>query len=461
MDIGDVPVVRMFTHKGLHYVYDLYKNQVLNISHEHYKELLHLHKIGIGMYKKLASNKKPYIDIIALISCGYFSSSKIDEIKHPYDEKLKFAIERFMQDMILQVTQKCNFNCRYCLYSGNIGVERNHSNRDMDWSTAKKSVDYLRLHSLDSEIITIGFYGGEPFLNFPLIERITEYVSDLFVTKQVNFITTTNGSLLSDEIIHFLVKHSFSTLISLDGTPTMHNKTRKMRLDGSDTFGIIFKNLKKIMLHHPKYFERNITINSVLSDEIEVKEAQTFFIENGIPKEKIIFNKTNLSGLEYISSGVLDGAYKISKEEANYGLVFDPDKNEAYALFKKKLSENSTIPKKWHHDGQCIPLSRRLFVTASGNLYPCEKIIENDAFCFGNIDCEEISINKIRKLLNIGKLSENECKKCWAIRFCEMCISHCLDAERKCLSSATKAFYCELTKKKILGYMKMYVEETE
>lgn len=44
----------------------------------------------------------------------------------------------------------------------------------------------------------------------------------------------------------------------------------------------------------------------------------------------------------------------------------------------------------------------------------------------GNIDIG-LDLEKINNILNIGKLTEDECKKCWAFQYCNMC---CNKAEK-------------------------------
>ena len=46
----------------------------------------------------------------------------------------------------------------------------------------------------------------------------------------------------------------------------------------------------------------------------------------------------------------------------------------------------------------------------------------------GNLD-DGLDIEKIKMLLNIGKLTENECKKCWAFQFCTQCLRSAVDGD--------------------------------
>ncbi len=58
----------------------------------------------------------------------------------------------------MQLTQNCNFRCKYCIYSETHNTrQRSHSTERMTWETAKKAIDFLREHSVDSPEVNIGF----------------------------------------------------------------------------------------------------------------------------------------------------------------------------------------------------------------------------------------------------------------------------------------------------------------
>ena len=65
----------------------------------------------------------------------------------------------------------------------------------------------------------LNFYGGEPLLSFKLIRQAVSFLENN-LNKQnqtVHYSLTTNGSLLTNEIIQFLDEHNFSVELSFDG----------------------------------------------------------------------------------------------------------------------------------------------------------------------------------------------------------------------------------------------------
>ena len=93
-----------------------------------------------------------------------------------------------------------------------------------------------------------------------------------------------------------------------------------------------------------------------------------------------------------------------------------------------------------------------------GDFYPCEKLIECPNLSIGNIE-SGLNIQKIVDFLNIGKSTEADCKHCWAMRFCEMCIAQCFDPEQGNITVEAKRISCDKQKQKTLYFFKKLIEE--
>lgn len=448
VDYKDIPVLKTFVDCGKYYVYDFAKNTILCVSAEQYVEICNLSSLGISAFQAQNKSTKAYRDIISLIKKGFFVGTTVDQVVHPYNEMYEALCDRFIQDLVLEVTQDCNFQCRYCLYANHTNVERDHFKRNMSLMTAKSCVDFLYEHSKDAQTIRIGFYGGEPFLNFELIKFIVEYANNKFQSKNIIYITTTNGSILNDEHIDFIIRNKFELLISNDGP--YQDKHRRFRVNGNETSDIVNSLIKKIFKRNSTYFMDNVNVGPVLMPDEDDNLVYEHFNKLDIPKEKVFLHSASLQGIDYIESYSDD--------------TMDRERfinSKLYIDFLKKLKSHESVPKNWCHDGQCVIGVKRLFATVDGDLYPCEKIVGNEAFCIGNINTSPVlNMMKSKELLNIAKLTENECKQCWAFRFCNMCIARCIDIDKKCVSAYYKRKYCEITKQELVKCFKVYVETT-
>ncbi|HLP48746.1 MAG TPA: radical SAM protein, partial [Candidatus Kapabacteria bacterium] len=117
--------------------------------------------------------------------------------------------------LVLFVSQACNLKCRYCYIHANDRIEKKYMSEEV----AMAAVDLLFQESKNIKDLRIGFYGGEPMLQFDLIKRIIPYAKGKAekLQKTILFTMTTNGTLLTDETIKFIVENNIHAAVSLDG----------------------------------------------------------------------------------------------------------------------------------------------------------------------------------------------------------------------------------------------------
>lgn len=439
----DVPIFKTFACNNRYYFYDTYSNYIFEVTPEQFAELNLLRKMGTKNYINLSKENKAYKDILCLLEKGLLKSNFINEIKHPESDYIGFLLERQINDLSLQVTRKCNFNCRYCLYNNSHDFERQHEEINMPWDIAQKSIEYLYFHSFDSKTIGISFYGGEPLMNFSLIKQIVDYSKKIFFSKKITFRMTTNASLFTDEIINFVVNNKFNIAISFDGPEQIQNKHRRFGSNGNETYKSVRKAIERIRETSIDYFTNYISFIAVAFDDEDREKVRNYFESIGIDTEKVLIEDAGLSGIDYIPN-----ILKQSNET-------NSTKN---LLFDSIYSNKKVIPNSWHHNGPCIPGVKRLFVDIHGKLYPCEKIVEHDCLSIGDIYCG-INSNKVKQFMNIGKLTENQCKSCWAMRFCDICVASCNDIAKRCISVEQKKLACHFVKEKTLLNFKNLIKK--
>jgi uncharacterized protein len=91
----------------------------------------------------------------------------------------------------------------------------------MPIEVALEVVEFIFKKTPANEKIDIGFFGGEPLLEFELIKTLTRSIKThpLFNKDSVVFTVVSNGTIFSDDIIDFLVKEDITFGISCDGPP--------------------------------------------------------------------------------------------------------------------------------------------------------------------------------------------------------------------------------------------------
>lgn len=121
----------------------------------------------------------------------------------------------------LTLTQSCNLACTYC-------YENHKSTARLDFSVAKQIIDTELKRKGNYDTIIFDLFGGEPFLEFDLIKKITEYICENKGDVPCTIFATTNGTLIHGEVQTWLKEHigCFVCGLSLDGTREMHNQNR-------------------------------------------------------------------------------------------------------------------------------------------------------------------------------------------------------------------------------------------
>ncbi len=428
-----MPFVHIFNTPEKYYVYDVNKNTILRITENVYNALNKslIHKQDFNIDELLDQQEKDSIKF--LINEGFFSNTRVKEIIHPENEMLEYYLESKLSMITLQVTQQCNLKCNYCPYSGSY-INRRHSNKRMKLETAMKGIDFLIDHSRNSKTINIGFYGGEPLIEFNLIKICMEYATIKAEGKELSFSITTNATLVDENIIDTLIKYNVQLLISLDGPKNVHDKNRKMAANNCGSFDKVTQTMELIKDRCPEFYKNNVRFNAVLDTSDDFSCTKDFFTNYELVKESNLrssevstgYRKEGISYSENYTSKVYYEIFKLflSKlnrlKKENTSRLVDGYYNNI-ARINSLIKPQKSLPAQAHHAGPCIPGAVRLFLNVDGNFYPCEKVSETSSVMrIGNVDTG-FDIEKARRLLNIGKLTEDSCKNCWAIRFCTLC----------------------------------------
>ncbi|MFZ3070522.1 MAG: radical SAM protein [Anaerolineaceae bacterium] len=149
----------------------------------------------------------------------------------------------------------------------------------MTWKVAKRALDFLWEHSIDSGEVNVGFYGGEPLLEFPLIQKVVGYSKYLFWGKQLTFSITTNGTLLNPEIILFFQEHNFSLGISLDGPKEINDRNRVFA-NGKGTFDSVLHNINLLSVNRvkPPAFRQAVLTPVVIIKAWDIEKPRTQYM---------------------------------------------------------------------------------------------------------------------------------------------------------------------------------------
>ncbi len=155
------------------------------------------------------------------------------------DEGWRRAYRRAAEDaprrLVVVPTWQCELRCRYCLIPKQDG-------RVMSERVLERGLGLLM--SADWPEVQIQFFGGEPLLEWPLVQRTILGAEQAAAEagKQVSFLLTTNGLALDEARREWLAEHPVRFEVSLDGAASDHDEVRKLRRTGAGTHAAIAAN---------------------------------------------------------------------------------------------------------------------------------------------------------------------------------------------------------------------------
>jgi uncharacterized protein len=152
------------------------------------------------------------------------SSALFDQLASKYRTKKSF-LDGFTKLHIFVTTLRCNQSCPYCQVSRQ---NEDAGSFDMAEDAMYRSVD-LMLRS-PARAVTMEFQGGEPLLNFELLQKAVLYAKEKNATigKNIHYVICTNLAPLEDKHLDFCKEHEILISTSLDGPDFLHNKNRPM-----------------------------------------------------------------------------------------------------------------------------------------------------------------------------------------------------------------------------------------
>jgi uncharacterized protein len=317
---------------------------------------------------------------------------------------MKKALRGGAMKYTLCITQQCNLNCSYC-YIGKKGLS-------MPLDIAAAIVDFIFERTPPQENIDIGFFGGEPILEFDLIKLITSMIKShrLYDAGRVTLSMVTNGTLFSQEIAEFIYAQEIEFCISCDGPPPVQDCYRRFR-DGRGSSAAVEETIRKAVNALP-----TVVVNAVYTPVTVSRLSETveYFSQLGLkrlflsPDYSATWTKEDIDSLEHVY-GEVAGKY------VEHYLLGKP-------LFINIIDNKITVILRggYQQIERCRMGTGELAFAPSGNIYPCERFIGGDdgsSHCIGNMG----------KGMDLGRMSchtmpggevNAECTECGIRDYC-------------------------------------------
>ena len=316
------------------------------------------------------------------------------------------------QSISLNVSSSCNLGCSYC-YASRGGFAGAQSSV-MSWQVATRAIEKVIAESDARGPVTIGFLGGEPFVNRRLIHRAVAFAQRLGLThgRDVRFSVTTNGTLLRDADIRLLRDHAFAVTVSIDGGAALQDARRPLASGARGSFDLLRKRVSPLLADPGRC--KIAARATVLSGESNLSQRFSDILALG-------FTEVGLSPLR-----VVRGVHQFADESWRHylsGLIEISRGELARARDGGEIRlSNLGVALKQLHRGAAAPFAcgaggGYFSVAADGRWYACHRAIGEEEYRLG--DSGELDASRRKQfLLKRHVHAQTDCQQCWARYLC-------------------------------------------
>lgn len=426
------------TSANMHYYYDSGNGKVI-ICNDGEKKLIEKilnNEISVEEAGDLNPDFSEFIIKEKLFACP-------EKRSFIFPDKQEFIkiIEDSCEQIILELTEKCNLRCGYCIYNEHHPEYRSFGHKNMSFEVAQKSIDSV-LRNCKRKDFSLTFYGGEPLINFDVMRQCIDYTIKKYPEIKLHIAFTTNLTLLTYTMVEYFsgLNQDIDIMCSLDGPRQFHDKYR-CYINGEGSFEKAIQNFK--LLQEKFYNKENgktLSINCVMTppySEENMGSIEKFFYEElklpldikchfaYLDKGNMVFDFEDdeiiVDNDERLleSSPLEEWAVDNLIEDRNTLQYFDIVSSDMGRVAKRMKSDNDIINATYLH-GNCVPGQRRIYITVDGEFKVCEKVGDSPVLgdCNSGYDYDKVYKMYIEDYANYF---EKICNNCWARPMCAIC----------------------------------------
>jgi uncharacterized protein len=259
----------------------------------------------------------------------------------------------------LVLTHQCNLACSYC-YAGE------KFNKHMTEQTA---MDGLRMLFDGPGDWELSFFGGEPFLRYPLMTKICRLARRAAdkAGRRISFQVTTNATILEEKQLRFLADYKVWTALSLDGPEDVQDVARPF-VNGRGSGRLVWKNVERALETLERVHILMVVTPSTIGSLLPAVER---LYRAGASRISL------LPDLEADWTKVEVEAQAVWAQLARICLLSMCTDQPLYlAPFSSYFPSNEVYPSE--AQGTCDFGGRQVTIAPSGNLYPCARLVGTD-----------------------------------------------------------------------------------
>jgi len=260
------------------------------------------------------------------------------------------------------LTHNCNMRCGYC-YAGE------KLNASMDEAVIAQSIDFVvqQVEQRNANKLVLAFLGGEPLMEIEKLFSIQdEFRKRLNDDIQIVAQLSTNGLLLTDQLMAELTKREILISLSLDGTPETMQRQRPT-LGNSDYSRTMDKVISNVLRHNP--FTNAFCVITPESAG-DVFENVTWIYDRGIR----FINTT----LDYSAEWTHENFKELEREYKKLAKWYEQKANaiEHFYLscFDERIQSRTKEPVDCSR--KCSIGNNQISISPEGVLYPCMQFVK-------------------------------------------------------------------------------------
>ncbi|MBS1153448.1 MAG: aldolase-type tim barrel, partial [Myxococcaceae bacterium] len=300
--------------------------------------------------------------------------------------------------LTLFVNHLCNLRCSYC-YTGA------KTDRRMSEETMRRAIDFAVNHTTQGYLL-LAFFGGEPLLEPKLIEDALLWARDRCIEKKLQLHTaiTTNGTELDDRRLALLKKHGFRVKLSMDGGRASQDANRRF-VNGRSSYDVVAANLQRILAAGiPTVVGAVVDPNNVhllgesFDDLVGLGATHVTFAPNYTADWSLQARGRFEQGLTGL------GDRYLAQLRAGREVRVDPLVGKIVTHLDHRATARAV----------CRFGVSELAVAPSGRLYPCDRLVNedaDDAVCIGDLE-RGILAEKRDRLLPSRREEPQMCSGC-------------------------------------------------
>ena len=332
------------------------------------------------------------------------------------------AVERLVQaktnKVQLALAESCNLRCRYCYVHRD--TKWHHAReRIMPWEIARKAVDFLVKRAGNADGLSITFFGGEPLLNKDVMHKVIAYTEarrgELGKKEPTYYSLTTNGTLMSLDVIRQIKRYNFGLMLSMDGPPEVHDGVR-IFINNRGSWAATARGAKFLMKHR-----KQVSVRCTLTNRCLEKTRIVRFLEDfGFYRTRmsVAMGQAHLKGPYDIGPEELEVIEKEDRilEERYIAAIRAGDwDNHRWARYEQAIMD---IREPQRQSFRCGVGRGTTIVDAKGDLYPCHRYLGMEKYRLGDVEKGVDPDLFAGYLEQFFAVRRRLCSDCWANTLC-------------------------------------------